>query len=393
MALTIFRAAAFAALCLLAAIGLFSAASFTAHLRAPSRANYQHGACLPTLAALEAGAGPAARWDPRAFPSFLVNGKASHHKRKWAESQLASIGYTEYTRVNGGNSSSVKENCLRCRVGVMLGHHRAWSKFLLTGALHGFFFEDDVVFHSNFVKAWPAYMALIPTNFSFLYVGQLSRRYRSEPAPTLVQTEVMPWGAHAYIVQRSTVEFLVAFVGYIMARAKQPIASKPFWVGPELDLVPTMQLAYFDVKNDFLLNGVFEHFFTDKPKSWFTFESTDASPALLHSQSWRSNDEIMIAGQPTGPTRITDATLGLWDTGVRCQSFLENATLQAQFSGKLPVLGTGLAFQNECEDDPFLLHALAGRAELASPPSCQLLRTLIRPSALSDATEDDCLDW
>ena len=393
MAHATLRAAARAALCSLVALSLFSAVSFTAHLRAPEHTTHHHGACLPKLAALEASADLAARWDPRDFPAFLVNGKTSRHKRKWAESQLFSIGYTEYTRVNGGNSSGVKENCLRCRVGVMLGHHRAWSKFLLTGAPHGFFFEDDVVFHSNFVTAWHAYMALIPANFSFLYVGQLSRRYRSEPAPTLVQSEVMPWGAHAYIAQRSTVEFLVAFVGYIMARAKQPIATKPFWVGPELDLVPTMQLAYFDVKNDFLLNGAFEHFFADKPNSWFTFESTEGSPAVLHKQSWRSNDEIMIAGQPTGPTRITDATLGLWDTGVRCQSFLENATLLAQFSGKLPVLGTGLAYQNECEDDPFLLHALAGRAELSSPPSCQHLRTLIRPSALSDIDKPDCLDW
>ena len=238
MAHATLRAAARAALCSLVALSLFSAVSFTAHLRAPEHTTHHHGTCLPKLSALEASAGLAARWDPRDFPAFLVNGKTSRHKRKWAESQLFSIGYTEYTRVNGGNSSGVKENCLRCRVGVMLGHHRAWSKFLLTGAPHGFFFEDDVVFHSNFVTAWHAYVALIPANFSFLYVGQLSRRYRSEPAPTLVQSEVCRGAPTHTLRNEARWNSWLPLLATSWREQSSPLPRSRFGLGRNLTLFP-----------------------------------------------------------------------------------------------------------------------------------------------------------
>ena len=349
-------------------------------------------------------AAPHFHWDPLAFPAFLVNGPSSYRRRKWAEQQLASIGYTSYTRVNSGNSSLIKANCYKCRVGVTLGHLRAWRKFLRTGSPHAFFFEDDVVLHADFAAVWPNYMARVPANFSFLYVGQLSRRFLSEPAPFFVQSEVMPWGAHAYIMHRSTAVFLVDFFGYVTARARQPVAPRPHWVGEEeLDLIPAMHLAYFDVKNDFLLNTVFEHFYKGGSleegggggqPSWFTFESTAESPAVFHGYSWGFSDEIMIAGQPTGATSATHAALKLWDAGVFCGAFMKNASMRARFPGQLAIMGTGLAFQNECEDDPFLLHTMAGRAELAVAPSCEQLRTVIRPSELSDVSdgEGDCSD-
>ena len=150
---------------------------------------------------------------------------------------------------------------------------------------------------------------------------------------------------------------------------------------------------------DFFLLAVHRYYYSSKPHTWFAFESTAQLPAAfsaaepdgpgLRQVTWLENADIEVLGA------AEEQCAGLWGYASVCASLCARTLGRA--SGRMPLLGTGLAFQNRCcsENLPFALHWWFGDAEGAAapaPPTCAQLRARITPSPDSEATPQDCSD-
>ena len=356
-------------------------------------------------------------FDPHAFPAYVVNGATAYAQRKWIEVELSRIGYTSYVRLNGRRFTGLRDDCIRtgngtaganaCRQGLTHAHYLAWLR-VAADASHeaALVLEDDAFFHSNFTQLFPVYYAMLPPDWALVYVGQLSRL--ESPSPTLLQSSVMPWCTHAYLIRRRTAVLLASHYAYLLSRAGSPHAPLPFYE-PAIPQSHPFMLSVWEMNADFFLLSVHRYFAA--PGTWFAFESTPRVPAsaalmdgglhnwtdgraieaqflveeqcegLKSNQSrseWHTNDSAVEAHCRHGAAICTSACARQWGRSV----------------GKFPVTGTGLAYQNGCASVgvPFALRWWLGEGEAALAPSCAELRARIRPSPDSEAAPEDCSD-
>ena len=108
--------------------------------------------------------------------------------------------------------------------------------------------------------------------------------------------------------------------------------------------------------------------------------------ALGPNHTWVKNVDVKL-GHSHGPAECRQ-----WlDAG--CAWLDKARTSPCGFaSGRLPIVGTGLAFQNKCRGRMFALRVWTGEAAAEVVPTCAELRRLIAPSADSDPAPADCVD-
>jgi FkbM family methyltransferase len=238
----------------------------------------------------------------------------------------------------------------------------------------------------------------LPADFAVAYVGQLSRVVLdhdrgSKPLKVLLQSDVAPYTTHAYLVSRDGAALLANHLQFMLARAGSPHARAPFYMNADAPQQYPWALTALDVKIDFFMIETHRYMFsregslTRRP-SWFTFESTKALPASFGRGGvrWAKNGDVQLGHANAGRCAADKPDY------IPCEAALAAASPCGPSSRRLPIMGTGLAFQNQCRQQPFTLYAWAGSAKEAVPPTCAALRKRIAPNAASDPTPADCLD-
>jgi len=213
----------------------------------------------------------------------------------------------------------------------------------------------------------------------------------SKPLTTLLQSDVAPYTTHAYLVSREGAAFLANHLEFMLARAGSPHAKLPLYLNADTPQLYPWGLTALDVKIDFFMLMAHHYFFsragslTRRPL-WFTFESTKTTPASFGSVRWSKNGDVQLGHANAGRCASDKADY------VPCEAALSATSPCGPASKRLPIMGTGLAFQNQCRQSPFALYKWAGAAGRATPPTCAALRKRIAPAAGSDPTPADCLD-
>ena len=134
-----------------------------------------------------------------------------------------------------------------------------------------------------------------------------------------------------------------------------------------------------------MIEAHYYYFSKQTPPSWFTFESTKNVPAAFGSARWSKNGDMQLGHANAGRCAADKPDY------VRCEAHLQASPCGPK-SRRLPLMGTGLAFQHQCREFPFALYGWTGEPERTVPPTCAALRKRIAPSAESDLAPADCLD-
>ncbi len=345
-------------------------------------------------AALTRGAGPrpsgahtGATLDFTSLPVFLINGAEDYAARKWSEQQLALQGFRSYERINGVVVEA--DDCLRlsgegCQQGLALAHFAAWTRIAQRRLPAALILEDDVVFHRDFASLLPRYLAQVPADWACIWLGHLPRNWQAPQRAqnTLtVDQGVAPWTLHAYVLSYEGAELLSRTYDFLLARGNSAHALRPyaFATPGELERYP-WALSYRELKSDYFTALVLRYFVPPSERHrWVALQSTRAVPAALGARSWvRGEDNELGRGYKT---RCSCELLG--DTA---------ACGPDDARSRLPVMGTGLAYQNLCRYRRWALHNWLGAPGAAKVPSCAWLRARIAPSRDSDPSPHDCVD-
>jgi hypothetical protein len=343
-------------------------------------------------------------FDPRDYPAFVLNMPGAAVARAWTESQLAGLGYTTYTRVNGVVVTREMSICRnetdwnQCNDGPTRAHLAVWRRIIMSQGpeARGYLIvEDDVLFHRDFVALWPRYTAALG-EFSVIYVGQQSTKTQ----PQRDELEVLaggsaPWTMHAYMVSRRGAAFLARHIEFLRSRAGAPV-REPYYAGDGPVLRRPWRMEASETNVDFILIGAHHHYFglglrgaAPIGAPWYAFASTPATPAALANRAWVMNEE-MEAGvrHPLNAHNCWYGSPGF----VKCDDAAALTSPCGAPSGRLPIVGTGLAFQNRCKR-PWMLHMWTGEAAHPRMPfTCAALRARIAPNNDSDPATAECRD-
>jgi hypothetical protein len=357
------------------------------------------------------------KFSTHSIKAFMINGAEDYAQRKWAEiqvfiqhvlvlfllltrvAQLANLGFRSYERINAKFipvDDCVNSTGYNCQQGLTLAHLEVWRRIVALNQSISLIVEDDVTFHSNAGVLLPEYMAKLPRRWDIVYVGQLSRVVldhdpTSIPLTTLLQSDVMPWCTHAYLIGLDAAIFLSNHVEYILSRSGSPHALERHFLNSQAGELSPWRMNALDMKIDFFLLSVHHYYFTKRSATWFTFESTLDVPARYASRSWSKNNEIELGNAAAGECAFGKPSYVSCEHGVSLTPSDSNFKC-SNISLRLPLLGTGLAFQNKCKVNPFAIHAWTGDSAELIPPSCKVIRGKIRPTVSSEITPNSCLD-
>jgi hypothetical protein len=204
-----------------------------------------------------------------------------------------------------------------CQIGLTLAHLSIWETILTRNLSAAWVFENDVVFHARFSELLPLYWAGVPQDYEIVYVGQhpmggvnLACETKSS---VLLQQWHAPWTTHAVIVSGKGAKRLSTALKAIIQNSQDSNRS----------------LTFQEVKIDFFLYCVNQRFMIEKErKAWVVFDPTTAHPAEWGSHTWCRTEQHQVFYNGSATCEETDPKL--WPTQV-------------------PLLGTGLAYQNLCK--------------------------------------------
>lgn len=214
-----------------------------------------------------------------------------------------------------------------CQIGLSLAHLFVWQDILLRQLEAAWVFEDDVVFHTRFKELFPLYWRQVPINYEAVWIGQhavggvdvaCEHPPTSHQAKRWYQTHHVPYTTHAMIVSKAGARRFSKAMQGIIARS---IDSK-------------RSLTMLEIKIDLFLIYVHQSFLFDLT-TWVTLEPNAGNLAEWGGHSWcrLAPHEIFFNGSCT------------------CESCSPE-----QWPGSVPLLGSGLAFQNMCKKDRYALH-------------------------------------
>lgn len=173
-----------------------------------------------------------------------------------------------------------------CQEGLTLAHRSAWRRIAASTdeRARGFLvLEDDVTFHAQFKTLFAQYADALPADVDVAYVGQLSRgmlatRFMtpgdcavsvrvltrrsglkssavtldhdpdSKPLDTLIQSDVMPFTTHAYIIRRECAAFLANHLDFLLSRSGSPHATSAFYTSADAGTAFPWAMTALDLK-------------------------------------------------------------------------------------------------------------------------------------------------
>ena len=325
--------------------------------------------------------------DFTSLPVFLINGAEDYAARKWAEEQLAAVGVSRYERVNGVVVEA--DDCVRlsgtgCQQGLALGHLKAWRRIVERRLPVALVVEDDVTFHSQFAALLPRYWARVPPDWQFIWLGHL-RRDGGAVAPHALSIShgLAPWTLHAYLLTYDAAELLARMYEFLLERAGSPHAvgvyPSQFATADAIEELP-FHLSFRELKSDYFV-ALAVHFFLrpDQRAGWLALQSTPELPARVGKRTWHD-----ARANELGRDTQTPCICELWGNEAVCSP--------GDTGSRLPLMGTGLAYQNLCRYRRWALHNWLGQPQKAAAPTCAQLRQVIAPTGGSDPTPHDCVD-
>jgi hypothetical protein len=243
--------------------------------------------------------------------------------------------------------------------------------------------EDDVVWHRDFAALLPRYLAQVPPDWQCIWLGQLPRGpdgQQGEPRDLTRASGTAPWTLHAYLLSADGAELLARHYDFLLARGGSAHASAPYpFARPdEIEALP-WALSYRELKSDYFISLAVHYFVPSADRhKWVALQSTRAVPAALGRRTWvRGEDNELGRG---APTRCT------------CEALGDEEACSAADTARLPVMGSGLAYQNLCRLRRWSLHNWLAAPQRARAPTCDWLRQRIRPAPESDPAPHDCVD-
>ena len=325
--------------------------------------------------------------DFTSLPVFLINGAEDYAARKWAEEQLAAVGVSRYERLNGVLVEA--DDCVRlsgvgCQQGLALGHLKAWRRIVERKLPVALVCEDDVTFHAQFGALLPRYWARVPPDWQFIWLGHLGRDGGPvAPHALTLAHGLAPWTLHAYLLTYDAAELLARMYEFLLERAGSPHAlgvyPSQFATQEAIEELP-FHLSFRELKSDYFV-PVAVHFFVrpDHRDRWVALQSTPEVPARLGKRAWHDARATEL-----GRDGATACTCELWGNDDVCGP--------GDTAARLPLMGTGLAYQNLCKYRRWALHNWLGQPQSAVAPTCTQLRQAIAPTGGSDPTPHDCVD-
>ena len=238
------------------------------------------------------------------------------------------------------------------------------------------------MWHRDFAALLPRYLAQVPADWQCIWLGQLPRDKTPPPADALTHAAgTAPWTLHAYLLTADAAELLARHYDFLLARGGSAHASAPYpFARPDEIAALPFALSYRELKSDYFTALALHYFVPPRERHlWVALQSTHAVPAALGRRTWvRGEDNELGRGAPTA---CTCEALG--DTA-RCAP--------GDVAARLPVMGTGLAYQNLCRLRRWALHNWLGAPQRAKAPTCAALRLRIAPAPGSDPSPHDCVD-
>ncbi|CAL8466291.1 g5827 [Coccomyxa elongata] len=202
-----------------------------------------------------------------------------------------------------------------CQFGLTQSHVNVWKA--LAASEHGaaWVFEDDVVFHDDFLTLFPQYWAAVPPNYEYIAVGMIPRHFNLSKEAVYVAPEAMPWGTHAYIIASRQAERMALTAEMMVSRARHPIDDFH---------TTSWQLDGEDIKIDHYLSVYYSDLTPkDDKRRWVVFDSPAEQPFRYGGVSWARNG------------------------GCQC-SCADMAACAAE--GRAPAWGMGLVAQHTCRE-------------------------------------------
>ena len=345
----------------------------------------------PAAAQRPPGTSMGAHLDFAALPTFLINGPEDYAARKWAEQQLSSVGLSSYERINGVILDT--DDCLRlsgegCQQGLALAHLSAWRRIAQRRLPAALVVEDDVTWHRDFSALLPRYLRQVPADWACMWLGQLPREVvpgeRPPPPEHLTLARgVAPWTLHAYLLTWEAAELLATHYDFLLARAGSAHAQAPYpaWAATQADIARLpWSLSFRELKSDYFTALAVHYFVPARERHrWVAFASTRAVPAQLGPRTWLAGEDNEL-----GRAVKTRCTCELYGDARACTA--------EDLAQRLPVMGTGLAYQNLCRYRRWALHNWLGAPGQAKAPSCAWLRARIQALPASDPSPHDCVD-
>ena len=216
--------------------------------------------------------------------------------------------------------------------GLTLAHYQIWSEIVdrnLTGA---WIFEDDVIFHSKFDEIFGEYWKEVPSDYELVWLGhnQLTPEFliacEEENDTKRLIHEHFSFTTHALAVSYNGAHRLKNAMDLIFRIISEEKAQPPHWFSNGGWII------------DVFLRHVAEHYMDEAEQyKWVLFDSTKKNLAEWGGVTW---------------CRIPDFFVNItFPQADVCEEFdVEYA--REHFSSPMPVVGTGLAYQHWCKDDP-----------------------------------------
>jgi len=259
------------------------------------------------------------------------------YARHQIDSVRAATGINQVHTIYGDNNTKFGDLIAKSdpQIGLSLAHLQVWETIVQRRLKAAWIFEDDVVFHTNFVDLFPTYWSEVPYNYQLVWLGHLpisGSMSCESPLSRRLFHQNFVWCTHAMIVSYEGAKFL--------ARAMQGIINMAI----KAERIP----HFSELKIDLFIIHAGSSFATAKDlKKWIIFDPTPTTLASWGGVSWCNTRDFLNNYNQNGS----------------CCETCDIGHVQRHAEQGVPLLGTGLAYQNLCKEDPWKLEEWNGSRE------------------------------
>ena len=214
------------------------------------------------------------------------------------------------------------------QVGLSLAHLAAWDTIISQDLPGAWIFEDDVVAHEDFATLFPRYWATVPADYEVIWLGHLPI-YGSVACENAFTNRLLHedfvWCTHAMIISKAGAERLASAMRGIL----------------EMSSIAERIPHKYELNIDLFLNYVGEFFLPHSERhNWVIFDAAGTSMSSWGGHKWCTS---------------TDFAMEEFNYNGTCCETCDMDAVRAVTSVGVPLMGTGLVYQNLCKIDPWRL--------------------------------------
>jgi GR25 family glycosyltransferase involved in LPS biosynthesis len=145
--------------------------------------------------------------DYKKIPAFVINLEHRTDRKQRVLQRFADINLT----VNLWKGSILTKTEMSFglgHAGAVDSHRRIWQHIVDNNISQALIFEDDVVLNPDFESVYPKAVAELPPDWAIWHFHS-SHAPVSPVSEHIVRLESACWGAHGYLIRKTTCEFLL----------------------------------------------------------------------------------------------------------------------------------------------------------------------------------------